>query len=167
MVHACRLIKHSQGIQWTQNKVLRFCDVLWTLRVNKRFEIDFVYSLLNRRDKATLQIVNKPTIPWFKLWCWAPTLVSWITLGWDMYCLNGQGFFSWGGEEMTNWKPHRSAIGSFSDHLLEFAESGQLFQGITFPTQFRTGTPRLLQCTWRLLTSLKTLTNWPQLSCSG
>ncbi len=44
-----------------------------------------------------------------------------------------------------------SAIGSFSDHLLEFAETGQLFQGITFPTRFRAGTSPsildLLQCT--------------------
>ncbi len=41
---------------------------------------------------------------------------------------------------MNNRKPHRSAIGSFSDHLLEFADSGQLFQGITFSTRFRIGT---------------------------
>ncbi len=33
-----------------------------------------------------------------------------------------------------------SAIGSFPDHLLEFAEMGHLFQGITFPTCFRAGT---------------------------
>ncbi len=33
-----------------------------------------------------------------------------------------------------------SAMGSFSDHLLEFAELGRLFQGITFPSRFRTGT---------------------------
>ncbi len=32
------------------------------------------------------------------------------------------------------------AIGSFSDHLFEFAEMGHLFQGITFPTRFRAGT---------------------------
>ncbi len=37
-------------------------------------------------------------------------------------------------------------------------------QGWHFPLDPR---PRLLQCTWRLLTSVKTLTNWPHWSCSG
>ncbi len=40
-----------------------------------------------------------------------------------------------------DWQPRScSAIGSISDHLLEFAEIGHLFQGITFPTPFWAGT---------------------------